>query len=235
MGQTSNDGEGGDTAGGRSGRGGRGRGRGGRNRGKGGESADGGEAGGGDGDATAPATTAASSPPPPSATALRATSAAFIPRSVTVPNRPRAVPPAPTPAPTAKGGASNKQKKATRPKKSGVADRADVSPVDPPADPPPDAVPNNNKHKNKASAKRSTKGTGGRPDNWWKTITQCGKFLLITVRAIRLTPCFLSLQIQSRWSPSRTWTTPRSSYEHARDPTRPPCRTSSTQPASPSG
>lgn len=192
MGQTSNDGEGGDTAGGRSGRGGRGRGRGGRNRGKGGESADGGEAGGGDGDATAPATTAASSPPPPSATALRATSAAFIPRSVTVPNRPRAVPPAPTPAPTAKGGASNKQKKATRPKKSGVADRADVSPVDPPADPPPDAVPKN-KHKNKASAKRSTKGTGGRPDNWWKTITQCGKFILITVRAIRLTPpCFLS-------------------------------------------
>ena len=117
-----------------------------------------------------------------SATALRATSAAFIPRSVTVPNRPRAVPPAPTPAPTAKGGASSgKQKKATRPKKSGVADRADVSPVDPPADPPPDAVPKN-KHKNKASAKRSTKGTGGRPDNWWKTITQCGKFILITVR-----------------------------------------------------
>ena len=143
-----------------------------------------------DGDATAPAATAASSPPPPSATALRATSAAFIPRSVTVPNRPRAVPPAPTPAPTAKGGASSgKQKKATRPKKSGVADRADVSPVDPPADPPPDAVPKN-KHKNKASAKRSTKGTGGRPDNWWKTITQCGKFILITVRAIRLTPCF---------------------------------------------
>lgn len=177
MGQTPNGGEGGDTAGGRSGRGGRGRGRGGRNRGKAGESADGGEAGGGRGDATAPAATAASSPPS-SATALRATSAAFIPRSVTVPNRPRAVPPAPTPAPTAKGGASNKQKKATRPKKSGVADRADVSPVDPPADPPPDAVPKN-KHKNKASAKRSTKGTGGRPDNWWKTITQCGKFILI--------------------------------------------------------
>ena len=192
MGQTSNDGEGGDTAGGRSGRGGRGRGRGGRNRGKAGESADGGEAGGGRGDATAPAATAASSPPPPpSATALRATSAAFIPRSVTVPNRPRAVPPAPTPAPTAKGGASSgKQKKATRPKKSGVADRADVSPVDPPADPPPDAVPKNKQNKNKASAKRSTKGTGGRPDNWWKTITQCGKFILITVRAIRLTPCF---------------------------------------------
>ena len=237
MGQTPNGGEGGDTAGGRSGRGGRGRGRGGRNRGKAGESADGGEAGGGDADVTAPAATAASSPPPPpSATALRATSAAFIPRSVTVPNRPRAVPPAPTPAPTAKGGASSgKQKKATRPKKSGVADRADVSPVDPPADPPPDAVPKN-KHKNKASAKRSTKGTGGRPDNWWKTITQCGKFILITVLvcAIRLTSCFFQ-QIQSRWSPSRTWTTPRSNYEHARTPTHPPCRTSSTQPASPSG
>ena len=233
MGQTPNGGEGGDTAGGRSGRGGRGRGRGGRNRGKGGKSADGGEAGGGRGDATAPAATAASPPPPPpppSATALRATSAAFIPRSVTVPNRPRAVPPVP-PAPKAKGGASGKQKKATRPKKSGVADRADVSPVDPPADPPPDAVP---KNKNKASAKRSTKGTGGRPDNWWKTITQCGKFILITVRAIRLTPC-LFLQIQSRWSPSQTWTTRRLNYEHARTPTRPPCRTSSTQPASRSG
>ena len=195
-----------------------------------GQTPNGGEAGGGDGVATAPAATAASSPPPPSATALRATSAAFIPRSVTVPNRPRAVPPVP-PAPKAKGGASGKQKKATRPKKSGVADRADVSPVDPPADPPPDAVP---KNKNKASAKRSTKGTGGRPDNWWRTITQCGKFILITVRAIRLTPC-LFLQIQSRWSPSQTWTTRRSNYEHARTPTRPPCRTSSTQPASRSG
>ena len=192
MGQTPNDGEGGDTAGGRSGRGGRGRGRGGRNRGKAGESADGGEAGGGRGDATAPAAHRRVV----SSSSLRHR-ASSDERGVhpAIRHRPESPSRGPTGAHTGAHGERRsiigKQKKATRPKKSGVADRADVSPVDPPADPPPDAVPKN-KHKNKASAKRSTKGTGGRPDNWWKTITQCGKFILITVRAIRLTPCFLS-------------------------------------------